>query len=178
MNERQFFDWQTLGGGTDVEKLVNVLNQSGAPWCMIGDLAVNHWSREPMATADVDIVIGAKDVERCVQALESSGFRAERVAWSVNLRGQSKVTIQISTDAFYGTFPDSAVEANVHGITMWVATPANTLAGKLAAYADPTRRGSKRQKDLLDLVRLVEAHPQLLDGIPALVRAKIKEALN
>ncbi len=178
MNERQFFDWQTLGGGTDVEKLVDVLNQSGASWCMIGGLAVNHWSREPMATADVDIVIGAIDVERCVQALENSGFRAERFAWSVNLTGQSKVTIQISTDAFYGTFPDSAVQADVHGIKMWVATPANTLAGKLAAFADKKRRGSKRQKDLLDLVRLVEAHPQLIDRIPIEVRAKIEEAMN
>ena len=178
MNERQFFDWQTLGGGTDVEKLVDVLNQSGAPWCMIGGLAVNHWSKEPMATADVDIVIGAKDVERCVPALEGSGFRTERFAWSVNLTGQSKVTIQISTDAFYYTFPESAVEANVHGIKMWVATPANTLAGKLAAYADPKRRGSKRQKDLLDLVRLVEVHPHLIDSIPAEVRAKIEEAMN
>ena len=178
MNERQFFDWQTLGGGTDVEKLVDVLNQSGAPWCMISGLAVNHWSKESMATADVDIVIGAKDVERCVQALEVSGFRAERFAWSINLTGQSKVTIQISTDAFYGSFPDTAVEANVHGITMWVATPANTLAGKLVAYADPKRRGSKRQKDLLDLVRLVESHPQLIAGIPAEVRGKIEEAMN
>ena len=61
---------------------------------------------------------------------------------------------------------------------MWVATPANTLAGKLAAYADPKRRGSKRQKDLLDLVRLVEAHPHLIDSIPAEVRAKIEEAMN
>ncbi len=73
MNERQFFDWQTLGGGNDVEKLVEVLNQSGAAWCMIGGLAVNHWAAEPMATADVDIVIGASDVERCVQALEQAG---------------------------------------------------------------------------------------------------------
>ncbi len=178
MNERQFFDWQTLGGGTDVEKLVDVLNQSGAAWCMIGGLAVNHWATEPLATADVDIVIGAGDIERCVEALERAGFQAERFDWSINLKGQSKVSVQISTDEFYRSFPGSSVEADVHGISMKVASLTDTLTGKIAAMSDPKRRGSKRQKDVLDIVRLIETHPQLMNQIPSNIRSQIESAMN
>jgi len=178
MNEHQFFDWQTLGGATDVEKLVGVLERSGAAWCMIGGLAVNHWAEEALATADVDIVIGAQDVERCVSSLEQAGFRTERFAWSVNLKGRSKLTVQISTDPMYSAFPETAIEADVHGITMRVATLENTLRGKLAAYGDPTRRGSKRQKDLLDIVRLIESHPALMEQLPETLLTQVKEILD
>jgi hypothetical protein len=37
---------------------------------MIGGLAVNYWSAEPVATADVDVVIAAERVEQAVHALE------------------------------------------------------------------------------------------------------------
>ena len=178
MNERQFFDWQTLGGGNDVQALVDVLNEVGVAWCMIGGLAVNHWAVEPMATADVDIVISAVDVERCVKALEQVGFASERFGWSINLKGSSKVSVQISTDDFYKSFPETAVSVQVHGITMRVASAENTLRGKLAAYGDQKRRGSKRQKDFLDILRLVETHKNLLDEIPDEIKSKVIEALK
>ncbi len=178
MNEKQFYDWQTLGGGNDFEKLVKVLDGAGAKWCMIGGLAVNHWAKEPMATADVDIVIGTDDVERCVAALEQAGFSAKRYEWSVNLTGQSKVTIQISTDPRYRNFPESALTADVHGISMKIATAADTLAGKVAAYSDPARRGSKRQHYFLDLVRLVEAQPDLAQQLPERLRQQVTSALT
>ncbi len=178
MNERQFFDWQTLGGGNDVQALVDVLNEVGVAWCMIGGLAVNHWAAEPMATADVDIVIGAADVERCVKALEQVGFASERFDWSINLKGSSKVSVQISTDDFYKSFPETAISVQVHGITMRVASAENTLRGKLAAYGDQRRRGSKRQKDFLDILRLVESHESLLVEIPDEMKAKVIESLK
>ena len=37
------------------------------------------------------------------------------------------------------------------------------------------RRASKRQKDLLDIMRLVEAHPKLRKLLPADLAKKIKE---
>lgn len=56
---------------------------------MIGDLAVNHWAEEPLATADVDVVIAHDRVEQAVAALESAGFQAKRFEWSINLKGMS-----------------------------------------------------------------------------------------
>ena len=49
---------------------------------------------------------------------------------------------------------------------MRVASLEDTLAGKVAAYSDLTRRPSKRQKDLLDIMRLTEAHPEILSLVP------------
>ncbi len=175
MNSREFFDWQTLGGGNDVERLISVLATANIRWCMIGGLAVNHWAIEPMATADVDIVIGASDVDRAVQALVATGFTAETCPWSINLRGQSKVSVQISTDSLYQNFTNSAVLANVHGINMPVASLENTLVGKVAAWRDHRRRPSKRQKDFLDIMRLTEAHPYLIATLPDDIAAELIE---
>ena len=166
MTLRQFYDWQTMGGGSDVSALVQSLETLEIPWCMIGGLAVNHWAREPMATADVDLVIAAERIEEAVSALTEAGFSENRFEWSVNLKGGSNVSIQISTEAFYQEFPSRSVPADVHGILMRVASLEDTLKGKLAAYGDPGRRPSKRQKDLTDIARLIEAHPALRQQIP------------
>lgn len=173
MTMRQFYDWQSAGGATDVAKLVQALEAREIPWCMIGGLAVNHWATEPIATADVDVVIAAEWVEAAVVALQESGFTTERFEWSINLKGRSRVSVQISTEAFYREFPSRSVPADVHGLLMRVASLEDTLAGKLKAYSDPERRASKRQKDLTDIARLVEAHPQVRTRVPTEVLAKI-----
>lgn len=175
MTTKAFYDWQTAGGGGDVMRLIAVLERLDVPWCVIGGLAVNHWAAEPVVTADVALVIALERVDAVVAALEQEGFRAERHSWSVNLQGRSKVSIQISTEERYRAFPDRAVAADVWGILMRVASKEDTLRGKLAAYGDPARRPSKRQKDFLDLVRLIEAHPDLEALVPADIRQKIHE---
>lgn len=171
---RQFYDWQTAGGGGDVSLLVETLERREVPWCMIGGLAVNHWAAEPMATADVDLVIAAERVDEAVKALTEAGFSARRFDWSINLQGRSKVSVQISTEDFYREFPARSVAADIHGILMRVASREDTLRGKLQAYADKARRPSKRQKDLLDIARLVEAHPDLHSQVPADILEKLK----
>ena len=175
MTQKQFYDWQTAGGGGDVSLLVATLEAREIPWCMIGGLAVNHWAREPMTTADVDVVIAAERIEEAVKALRGAGFIAKKFKWSVNLKGRSKVSVQISTEEAYREFPERSVPADIHGILMRVASLPDTLRGKLLAWRDPERRASKRQKDLLDIMRLVEAHPKLRKLLPADLARKIKE---
>ena len=175
MTERQFYDWQTAGGGGDVLLLVETLERREIPWCIIGGLAVNHWAEEPMATADVDLVVATERIEDAVNALEAAGFTAQRFEWSVNLKGHSKVSVQISTESFYQGFPDRAVPADVHGILMRVACLEDTLRGKVKAWREPERRASKRQKDLADILRLLEAHPELRHLLPEDVLARINE---
>ena len=175
MTLRQFYDWQTAGGGDDVSLLVSTLEGLKIPWCMIGGLAVNHWAREPMATADVDIVIAAGRVEEAVEALRVAGFKAKKFKWSVNLKGRSKITVQISTEDFYHDFPARSKPADIHGIPMRVAAPEDTLRGKILAYQDLERRPSKRQKDLLDIMRLTESHPKLRKLLPLDLVKKINQ---
>jgi hypothetical protein len=166
MTAKQFYDWQTAGGTDDVMRLVDCLERADVAWCAIGGVAVNHWAQQPMVTQDVDFVVAADAVERTVALLEQAGFRSERFEWSINFKGRSAVTIQLSTEEFYREFPSRAAPADVHGILLRVASLEDTLKGKIKAWSEPGRRQSKRIKDLADIARLVEAHPRLWDSLP------------
>jgi len=174
MTPKQFFDWQTAGGTNDVMLLVDSLERADIPWCAIGGIAVNHWAAQAMVTQDVDIVVAFANVEQALQLLGSVGFHIERFAWSINLQGDSSVSIQISTEEFYREFPARAVPADVHGILLRVASLEDTLAGKIRAWSDPERRQSKRIKDLADIVRLLETYPALWDRLNEEIKAHIK----
>jgi hypothetical protein len=169
MTSKQFYDWQTAGGTNDVMRLVDCLERADIAWCAIGGVAVNHWAKEAMVTQDVDLVVAAESVETAVKMLEESGFTSERFEWSINFRGRSKVSVQISTEPFYHEFPGRSVPADVHGILIRVASLEDTLRGKIKAWKDSERRQSKKIKDLGDIARLVESHPHLWELIdPAL----------
>ncbi len=116
-----------------------------------------------MVTQDVDFVVATDVIEQTVSLLEQAGFHCERFQWSINFKGRSAITIQLSTEDFYRDFPSRAVPADVHGILMRVALLEDTLRGKMKAWSDPQRRQSKRFKDLADIARLVESHPHLWD---------------
>lgn len=66
----------------------------------------------------------------------------------------------------YAAFVDRAETRPVLGVDMPVARVEDVLQGKVWAAEDPTRRGSKRQKDLADIARLVEAYPRLQSQVP------------
>lgn len=173
MTSKQFYDWQTDGGTDDVMRLVDCLERADVAWCVIGGLAVNHWAEEPMVTRDVDIVVATEAVDKAVAALREEGFTSEAFTWLINLKGRSNVLIQIRTEAEYAEYPGRSVPADVHGILMRVASLDDTLQGKLRAWSDPARRPSKRIKDLGDIARMVEAHPQLRSKLPADVQARL-----
>jgi len=165
MTAKQFYDWQTAGGTNDVMRLVDCLERADIAWCAIGGVAVNHWAAEPMVTQDVDFVVATDAIDRTVSLLEEAGFQSERFDWSVNFKGSSRLSIQLSTEEFYRDFPRRAVAADVHGILLRVSCLEDTLQGKVRAWSDAARRQSKRIKDLGDIARLVEAHPRLWDAL-------------
>ena len=175
MTGKQFYDWQTSGGTDDVMRLVDVLERADIVWCAIGGVAVNHWAEQPMVTQDVDLVVTTDAVDRAVSMLEEAGFRSERFEWSVNFKGRSAVSIQLSTEDFYRDYPARAVPADVHGILMRVASLEDTLKGKIKAWSEPQRRQSKRIKDLADIVRLIEAHPGLWEDLPYELKEQVQE---
>lgn len=174
MTGKQFFDWQTSGGTDDVMRLVDCLERADVSWCCIGGVAVNHWAEQQMVTRDIDLVIALEAVDRVVRMLEAAGFTSERFDWSVNLKGRSAVSIQLSTEDFYREFPGRAVPADVHGILLRVASLDDTLAGKMKAWSEPTRRQSKQAKDFTDIVRLVEAHPRLWNSLTPELQQLVK----
>ena len=178
MTAKQFYDWQTAGGTNDVMKLVDCLERAHIAWCAIGGVAVNHWAAEPMVTQDVGFVVATDAIERTVALLAEAGFQSERFDWSVNFKGSSRVSIQLSTEAFYRDFPSRAVAADVHGILLRVSCLEDTLEGKMRAWSDAQRRQSKRIKDLGDIARLVEAHPHLWDLLPDTLKQRLQPPEN
>ena len=127
-----------------------------------------------MVTQDVDFVVAAEDVERVVSLLEKAGFLSERFEWSVNFKGHSAVSVQLSTEDFYKEFPSRSVAADVHGILLRVASLEDTLKGKMKAWSEPQHRPSKRLKDLADIARLVESHPHLRDMLTDDLKKQIR----
>ena len=174
MTAKQFFDWQTAGGTNDVMRLTDALEKADIAWCAIGGVAVNHWAQEPMVTQDIDFVVATEAIERAVVSLEGAGLRAERFDCSVNFRGESKLSMQLSTEDFYREFPGRAVAADVHGVLLRVASLEDTLRGEVKAWSDDTRRQSKRMKDLADIARLVEPHPELWQQLSEKLKSLIE----
>ena len=54
-----------------------------------------------------------------------------------------------------------------------VASLEDVLQGKIWAAQDSQRRGSKRQKDLADIARILEKYPTLRVKVPQEIRARL-----
>ncbi len=99
--------------------------------------------------------------------LLSVSFSVKRSLHSLNVSAAgSDLRVQIQTDARYADFPTRAVVRETLGRPLKVAALEDVLRGKIWAAQDPERRGSKRQKDLADIARLIEAYPQLRAQVP------------
>ena len=173
MTKKEFMN-AIVNGKTDVlQVFLNAVSQLSADYCVIGGLAVNAYA-EPVVSLDLDIVVGAADIEGVCRAV-AEHFKIERFAHSVNLSSsESDLRIQLQTDTRYQDFIRNATVRNVLGYEMKVAGVEDVLKGKLWAYSDEHRRMSKRQKDLADILRLVEVLPNLANNVPSEILDKLK----
>ena len=78
----------------------------------------------------------------------------------------SELRIQLTTDARYQDFLTETRLMEVLGEQLPVASLTNIVRGKIWAWQDETRRPTKRKKDELDLMRILEAHPELRSLMP------------
>jgi hypothetical protein len=163
MSEKEFLAALT-GHGSDLTLALEALRATGQPFCLIGGLAVNHYT-EPVVTLDAHFVLGA--VGGVAEALRARGFEVEAFPHSVNAQlPGSRLRLQLTVNSRYASFPARAVPGKVLGYDVPVACLEDLVQGKLWAAGDPARRASKRLKDRLDLTRLCESHPRLLPLIP------------
>jgi hypothetical protein len=117
------------------------------------------------------MVVAMDEVEEVCKAAKRSGLRIEKFEHSVNLTShKSDLRIQLQTDVRYQEFISRSKTKEILGYRMKVAIMEDVLQGKIWAYMDEQRRKSKRQKDLADIMRLVEAYPALERWIPSGIR--------
>jgi hypothetical protein len=172
MTGREFMN-NVVNGEVDVlEMLLRMLEDTKSDYCVIGGLAVNAYA-EPVVSLDLDLVVVSARIADMIEAAESAGMKVEDFEHSINIsvRG-SDLRVQLQKDPRYQAFIPRAELHDVLGYQMVVACLEDVLAGKIWAFSDETRRGSKRQKDLADIMRLVETHPDLELLLPASIRAK------
>jgi hypothetical protein len=153
-------------------RLISLLTEHRIRHCVLGGQGVNAYA-EPVVSLDLGIVIAVHQLPE-VEALLGQEFTLERFPHSLNVStAGSDLRVQIQTDPRYQPFVDRAVEREVLGHRLSVGRLEDVLQGKIWAVLDPTRRSSKRQKDLADIARLLEAHPTLRPKVPPEVLARL-----
>lgn len=148
-----------------LDRLLTLLRERHVRFCVIGGQGVTAYA-EPVVSLDLDLVIAVGDVDALTPTLESL-FQVERFEHSLNISADgSDLRVRIRHDPRYRTFVDRAHERDVLGERLPVARIEDVLQGKVWAALDPTRRASKRQKDLADIARLVEVDAALRAHVP------------
>lgn len=148
-----------------LEILITLLNEWDIQYCVIGGQAVNAYV-EPLVSLDLDLAVAVHQIKQ-VEALLTESFQVKRFPYSLNITlSGSDLRAQIQTDPSYGDFVERATIRDVMGLDMPVASMDDVLQGKIWAAQDRGRSASKRQKDLADIARLVEAYPELRAKVP------------
>ena len=148
-----------------VQLLLDILAATNSEYCVIGGLAVNAYA-EPVVSLDLDVAVVSRNLGALCQEARIRGLKVEEFPHSVNLSTpKSDLRIQLQTDPRYQPFISRAETRPVLGYVMRVARVEDVLQGKIWAHQDQTRRASKRQKDLADIFRLIEAWPGLRDRV-------------
>lgn len=168
MEAATFYRTVTVDEGHLLDRLLALLDATATRYCVIGGQGVNAYV-SPLVSLDLDLVVAVDQVDEFVRAAGGE-FRVERFPFSLNLSAaDSALRVQIQTDPRYSDFVERREQRDVLGRKMWVARLDDVLRGKVWAVQDTTRRPSKRQKDLADIARILEAFPHLRPQVPAAV---------
>ena len=172
MKARTFWKTVVADRSDFLDRVVDLLKQSGIRYCVIGGQAVNAYA-EPLVSLDLDIAVALEQVDQAEELMREN-FHVERFPFSINVSAAgSDLRLQLHTDPPYAAFVERAVVREVLGVSLPVAGAADVLQGKVWAASDETRRPTKRSKDLLDIARLLETEPGLRDHVPAEILDKL-----
>jgi hypothetical protein len=157
-----------------LQLFIDILGKTKATYCAVGGLAVNAYVK-PVVSLDLGFVVDVKDIGKVCKEAADKGLKVEKFEHSMNLSSsKSDLRIQIQTDSRYQEYISRSSSKEILGYKINVACIEDVLQGKVWAYLDEQRRRSKRQKDLTDIMRLVEAYPSMESHIPAVILKKLK----
>lgn len=155
-----------------LERSLALIEDAGLPYCVISGVAVNAYA-EPVVTQDLDIVLAVEDLDRARRLFEAE-FQVQDFEHSLKIYDPgSQLQLQIQKDPVLADVLSRAERREVMDLLVPVASPDDLLRLKAAAASDTTRRPSKRQKDLADIARLLEAFPDLEPLVPAAIKEKL-----
>lgn len=163
---KTFWSVMTADSSGALDRVVRRLSDLGAAYCVVGGQAVNAYV-EPLVSLDLDLAMATPELDRILPAFVTD-FGIERFPHSLNLTAvDSDLRVQFQLDPRYAAFIGRAQRRTVLGVTLPVACLEDVLQGKVWAALDPSRRASKRQKDLADIARILESFPDMRPTVPA-----------
>jgi hypothetical protein len=201
MTEKEFFKKLANGKKDILQAFVDLLKKEKIGFCVIGGLGVNAYV-EPVVSLDLDVVIVGEKLEKVLPKLKKQ-YKVEKFSNSINVSGKKfDLRIHIQTDERYQPFIQRAKVKNVLGYKLPVAAIEDVFQGKVWAAMDETRRPSgallkmkrrqlaevkrrpkgssilmkaaKRQKDLADILRLVETKDELRKYLPEELKEQLR----
>jgi hypothetical protein len=148
-----------------LSRVIELLTKHAIRYCLLGGQGVNAYV-DPVVSLDLDVVIAVDQLPE-VERLFGAEFTVERFPHSINVSARgSDLRVQLQTDPRYEAFLAKATVRDVLGLRLPVASVEDVLQGKIWAALDSSRRPSKRQKDLADIARLIEAYPHMRNEVP------------
>jgi len=172
MRARDYWTAVTIDRAGFLDQLLALLRDTRTRYCVVGGQGVNAYV-EPVVSLDLDLVVAIDDRHR-LEAVLAEHVDVERFPHSLNLsKPDSDLRVQIQTDPRYDEFVDRAVTRQILGLSLPVARVEDVLKGKIWAASDAERRPSKRQKDLADIARLLEAFPDLRALVPEALQRRL-----
>jgi hypothetical protein len=166
-NMQAFTFWKTvtMDRSNLLENLIELLRKHQIRFCVIGGQAVNAYA-EPLVSLDLDLAVAVNQIDQ-VKALLEKHFVVKQFPHSLNVTiPDSDVRVQIQTDKRYSSFVERSSPRFILGMELPIASVEDVLQGKIWAVSDSERRGSKRQKDLADIARILENYPQYRSQVP------------
>ena len=155
-----------------LDRVIALLTDNDIRYAVIGGQGVNAYA-DPVVSLDLDIAVALDQID-LAESLLGEYFKVERFPHSLNVsESESDLRLQVQTDDRYPPFVDRAELREVLGKMLFVAAIEDVLQGKIWAASDPTRRSSKRLKDLADIARIIEVRPGLLSMIPEEIKQRL-----
>ena len=146
--------------------VVRILEAVGAPYALIGGVAVGIHAGVPRATVDTDFAVHTSHrTGKLADSLVAAGFerRGEHLH-SINFRHASGEPVQLAFDAAFDAMIGRAEAFDFEGVSIRIVSRDDLIAMKRRAAGDPSRRRSKALRDRADVELLSGDVPEPDEG--------------
>lgn len=172
MTKKEFVSRIANDKGDFLQEFLDILEEARIQFCAIGGLAVNAYS-EPVVSLDLDVVILSEKLDELLNMLKGR-YSVTEYPNSINVaHPASDLRVQIQIDSRYQPFIEKSTRKKILDYDMPVASIEDVLQGKIWAAMDETGRASKRQKDMADIMRLLEYRGDLISFVPEPLKYKL-----